>query len=94
MGSDGGLYHGGSLRHPPSFGADADEGDIAAAALHAEIDVRVAELETGRSTHALDVEPLRDAPVELLVYFDVVTGDHVAVWRILYRERPRDGTAH
>jgi hypothetical protein len=94
IGGERGLYYGGSIRHPMPFRADGDEGDQAASAFIDEIQARVDELEMGVSEHALDLEPLPDAPIEVLAYFDVVTGDHVAVWRIRCRERPLTMTAH
>ena len=94
IGGERGMYLGGSIRHPAPFRTDGDAGDEAASAFIDEIRSRVDDLEMGLSPHALDLEPLPRAPIEVLAYFDVVSGDHVAVWRILCRERQLTMTAH
>ena len=90
--SDGGdtaMYHGGLVRRAGPYGdAGSRSGmEAAAHALAASVQRGLLALENATSEFAPDVEAVPGASVEVFDIFDIDTGDHIVIWRVLTRER-------
>jgi hypothetical protein len=90
LGLDGDtLHHGGAMRVPGPY-TDATKMQAQAREFWASVEEGYRALADGSAESAIDVEPVPDAKVEVLDYFDVKTGEYVTVWRVATRRRNSD----
>src|SRR5688572_26270814 len=84
---DAKTYHGGMVRTLKPLENDAHgEHSDHAERLVAAIDAGLLALESQSTVGSASVERVQGAPVQLVDYFDVETGDFVTVWRVDCRE--------
>ena len=84
---DAKMYHGGMVRtlKPLENHAHGEHSDHAECLVVA-IETGLLALESRSTVGSADVERVQGAPIQLVDYFDVETGDFVTVWRVDCRE--------